>query len=175
MSYEVRKLEGIGADFVFRLLERKHLLTLPVRNNPGLLVPAVMGADFYGFFDGDRMGGYIMETRSPQEHVLDVTLIPEDKTLCLHAGELCHIAEQLRSRWFEAEGWGKVQSSVPRSRKNTCRTLAALGFICETRSLGIRDGVVLGKGPEGLHIYGLLPSDPLPTPVETQEEAHAYS
>ena len=173
MTLEVKKLDNVGADLVFRLLERKHLLTLEVRNNPAILVPAVMGADCYGIYEGDKLAAFLMECRAPQSHILDLTLIPEDKTLCLHGDELARISQELRSRWFVEEGWGKVQASVPKSRKNASRTLLALGFTCETRSCGIRDGITLSKGPEPLMIYGLLPSDPEVTPIMKPEEAHA--
>lgn len=173
MAYEVRKIESFTADMLFRLLERKHLLTLPVRNNPTLLVAPVMEADFYGFFDGDRVGAYLMEARSIDPGTLDLTLIPEDKTLCLHAHELLEISAGLRDRWFGQEGWSKVQASVAKSRKNACRTLSALGFVCETRGCGIRNGITLGKDPEPLHVYGLLPDDPYPVVMQETEHAEA--
>jgi hypothetical protein len=109
-----------------------------------------------------------METRCPTPGTLDLTLIPEDKTLCLHAEELSGLSGTLRKRWFEDEGWDKVQASVPKSRKNACRTLAAMGFVCETRSMGIRNGIHLGKEPEGVHIYGLLATDPIPEVIHAE-------
>lgn len=173
MTFTIQKIDNFAPEAFFGLLHRKHLLTLPVRNNPGLLVPIVLEGDFYGICEGDRVAAYLIETRTYQAGTLDLSLVPEDKTLCLHRDDLAAIAPQLRDRWFGSEGWSKVQSSVAKSRQNTRRTLAALGFVCETRSIGIRDGITLGKEPEALMIYGLMPCDPLPDGTLNKEVSHA--
>jgi hypothetical protein len=173
MTFTVQKIENFAPEAFFGLLHRKHLLTLPVRNNPGLLVPIVLEGDFHAICEGDRVAAYLIETRTYQEGTLDLSVIPEDKTLCLHREELAGLSEELRNRWFATEGWSKVQSSVAKSRQNTRRTLAALGFVCETRSLGIRQGITLGKEPEPLMIYGLIPTDPIPDVSFMKEAANA--
>lgn len=172
MSFEVKKIEDMTPEFLFGLLHRKHLLTLPVRNNPALLAVTALNGDFYALMDGDQTAAWLVETRTVEPGILDIALIPEDKTLCLHTLNLAKISEVLRKRWFEGEKWDKVQSSVAKSRNNTCRSLRAMGFVCETRSIGIRKAVTLGKEPEALMIYGLLPDDPVPA-YELMEEAHA--
>lgn len=166
MSYEIRKLDNFTPQALFGLLQRKHLLTLPIRSNPALLATVAVHGDFYTLNDRETVLAYLIETRSMEPGILDLALVPEDKNLCLHEGKLAELAPQLRDRWFKAEGWEKVQVQVAKSRKNTCRTLKALGFICETRSIGIRKAVTIGKEAEALMIYGLLESDPVPTPLE---------
>lgn len=174
MSFEVKKITDMTPDFLFGLLHRKHLLTLPVRNNPALLANVALNGDFYAIMDKDTTSAWIIETRGMEPGILEMALIPEDKTLCLHSEQLCRISEKLRDRWFGREGWDKVQVQVAKSRNNVCRSLRAMGFVCETRSIGIRKAVTLGKEAEALMIYGLLPDDPLPVPVsEMMEESHA--
>lgn len=172
MSFEIRKINDMTPEFLFGLLHRKHLLTLPIRNNPAMLATIAINGDFYAIEDGDKTLGWLIEARTMEPGTLDLALIPEDKTLCLHGVELVRLSEKLRERWFHVEHWDKVQVQVAKSRNNTCRTLKAMGFVCETRSIGIRNGVTLGKGAEPLMIYGLLPSDPVPM-VEMMEETHA--
>lgn len=174
MNFEVKKIEDMTPEFLFGLLHRKHLLSLPVRNNPVLLANLAINGDFYAVMDNGQTVAWLIEARSLEPATLEVALVPEDKTLCLHTEKLSKLAWVLRDRWFSQEGWGKVQAQVAKSRSNACRTLKALGFVCETRSIGIRKGITLSKDAEPLMIYGLLPDDPIPV-LESPavEESHA--
>lgn len=172
MKLEVRKLESMTPEALFNLLHRKHLLTLPVRNNPALLAAVALNSDFYALTEDGQPVAWLIESRTLEPGILDLALIPEDKSLNLHAEALLAVSEELRNRWFVEEGWQKVQAQIALSRKNACRTLRALGFVCETRSIGIRKGITLNKEAEPLMIYGLLPSDPLPV-ILKEEVAHA--
>jgi len=174
---QVKKIPDMTPEFLFGLLHRKHLLTLPARNNPAILANVAVNGDFYALTEGDQTLAWLIETRGMEPGVLDLALVPEDKVLCQRVVQLARLSEELRERWFEKEGWEKIQVQVAMSRKNTCRSLRALGFVCETRSIGIRKAVTLNKESEALMIYGLLPDDPKPAPLSVpelmMEEAHA--
>ena len=166
-------VDAFDAEILFRYLEEHGLLSGAFRRNPGLVAHLQMASSYCIWNDGDQALALMLEIPLPEPHTMDIMIIPEDKTLGKKKDELIEFSHKLRGRWFDAMEMTRVQAKVPASRVNMQRIMRNLGFKLETPA-GLRDAIQLGENPpEGLLVYGLVPSDPMRCSVQEHVQVSA--
>lgn len=154
-------VDAFDAEVLFRYLEEHGLLSGAFRRNPGLIAHLQMASSYCIWNDGESALALMLEIPLPEPNTMDIMIIPEDKALGKKKEDLIEFSHKLRDRWFSAMGMTRIQAKVPASRVNMQRIMRNMGFRLETPN-GLRDAIQLGENPpEGLLIYGLVPSDPI--------------
>ena len=166
-------VDAFDAEILFRYLEDHGLLSGAFRRNPGLIAHLQLASSYCIWNDGDSALALMLEIPLPEPHTMDIMIIPEDKALGKKKEDLIEFSYRLRERWFSAMGMTRIQAKVPASRVNMQRIMRNMGFRLETPA-GLRDAIQLGENPpEGLLIYGLIPSDPMKVFVPAEERVTA--
>ena len=166
-------VDAFDAEILFRYLEDHGLLSGAFRRNPGLIAHLQLASSYCIWNDGDSALALMLEIPLPEPHTMDIMIIPEDKALGKKKEDLIEFSYRLRERWFSAMGMTRIQAKVPASRVNMQRIMRNMGFRLETPA-GLRDAIQLGENPpEGLLIYGLIPSDPMKVFVPAETEVSA--
>lgn len=164
-------VDAFDAEILFRYLQDHGLLSGAFRRNPGLIASLQMASSYCIWNDGDQALALMLEIPGNEPGAMDIMIIPEDKTLGKRKDELIDFSHRLRERWFSAMGMRRIQAQVPASRVNMQRIMRNMGFKLETPA-GLRGAIQLGDNPpEGLLIYGLVPSDPMKVVVQDAEHA----
>lgn len=141
--------------------------------HPGLIAHLQMASSYCIWNDGESALALMLEIPLPEPGTMDIMIIPEDKTLGKKKDELIEFSHKLRERWFDAMGMTRIQAKVPASRVNMQRIMRNMGFKLETPA-GLRGAIQLGDNPpEGLLIYGLVPSDPIKIAVQDTAQVTA--
>lgn len=145
-------------------LEKHGLLTEGLFNDPTRLVHMCGISAFYVWSDGDNPVALHIETPTGEPGVMNIVIIPEDKTLGKRLwNDSVAIGAALQLLWFEQGSLRRVQSFVPESRVNMQRIYRAMGFIEETRKqLGLRGYFGFpGKPPQAAQVWSMMKGDPI--------------
>lgn len=160
-----RKMDGVE---LFQLLS-KHRLLPKNMEDPRVCVSLAENSEVGFLHEGERVLAVVLET-SPYDGVMELIWVNEIGRLHQKKEELCQVAHDLRSRWFDQKGLSRVGVHVPVARTQTIRTLKSMGFRMETLPWGVRSAMPYGNHFESMAILGLLPSDPVKVFNKTTED-----
>ena len=161
----------ISPEELYELLHRTGLLPKHEGNQQMVLaLLAASKAARYGLVlnpEGSVLASFLFWPA--RQHIMAFQWIPELKGLHSRKEELAEVGTELRAVWFR-DGVTRVEAQVPTRRRQTVKTLIAMGFHLETSGQGLRGAVDYGRGPEDISVLGLLATDPAPVPpVPTPE------
>ena len=153
---------------LFQLLS-KHRLLPKNMEDPKVCVALAETSNVGFLHEGERVLAVVLET-SPFDGVMELVWVNEIGRLHQKKEDLCRVALDLRSRWFENKGLSRVGVHVPVARTQTIRTLKSMGFRLETLPWGVRSAMPYGNHLESMAILSLLPSDPVKVFNKTTED-----
>jgi hypothetical protein len=131
--------------------------------HPDRMIRLSQASEFFLWHEDGEPVAMHLETQTGELDVLDILLLPQDKTLSKRLwNDLAALGDAMRTIWFDQKKLRRVQAFVPSSRVNVERTLRALGFQEETKKgQGLRSFFHFASGSqENAHVWSLIPSDP---------------
>ena len=163
-------VDAFDVETLFRFMDEHGLISSALRRAPGLLANMQRASSYCIWNDGANPLALMLEIPLPEEGVMELVIIPEDKSLGKQRDDLVEFSKKLRGRWFDCLGMRRIQSHVPASRVNMQRIMRWLGFVEETKKgVGLRNAIRLGDKPEAIIVYGLLEGDPIKITTEHVE------
>lgn len=165
-------VDALDAQTLFKYMEEHGLISEGFKRAPGLMVNLQMASTYCVWNDGRDPLALMLEIIGDEPKLMEIIIIPDDKSLGKRKNEIIEFGWKLRERWFGALGMRRVEARVPASRVNMQRIMRGLGFKLETPN-GLHNAINLGEAPESLLIYGLWKELPMRSIVVEPENSVA--
>lgn len=149
--------EIIDPESLYGLLSKKNLLPDQFLD-PNVLGAVSRGIRFGVIHEKAEVLAVVL-TYLLEPGILGVTLIKERGRLDQRQDDLKGLAPSVWGYWFQDSSIRRVDARHPVGHIQTGRVLSGLGFTRETAHHGVRDGMMIGRFPTAIHIWGLLRLD----------------